>query len=517
MRCRVTVIFMRSLSLALMACLPLAACGGGLPHDHGVNWDCIGVAHDCLDDGTGCFPLAQIGPGPGAVHVSECADPGTDGVAIQSACASDCESQFRAYGLFSRPPFIWRDIHDCTIVFVASTGAACHASPVEFYNGGPAERRLLVDHAATTASLTVDGHPGSTHAGGTIDVTIGQCTGAVCAIRISRMEIIADDFAIGGKAISGVGIQNRQAAVGTWASGDGTFELPAGALTVGTNFRVDSAAASTTLSNTLSALVGHVERNGSTFRLTGSFSSGSTQLAIDVTAHAVENPPVAILSPLGSFECDSPAGARVTFSSAASSDPDNDIRSRAWTINGSRRSFDTDFTVQLPFGATRVGLGVMDSRGATDNVEETVTVTDTRSPSLSVGLDPPCLWPPNHRMVLYGVGSGITLSADDTCGAVQTTIVSVVSDQPSTGGGSGNTSPDVVFGSHAFCVRGERAGTIGAARVYTVTFEATDRMGNSTRRSATIEVPHDRGHATAACGDPDPTRIVDDGDPRCSR
>ena len=123
--------------------------------------------------------------------------------------------------------------------------------------------------------------------------------------------------------------------------------------------------------------------------------------------------------------------------------------------------------------------------------------------------------PPNHQLALYQLGSGLNAVVSDPCDLnPKIEIVSVSSDQPTLGGGSGNTSPDVIFGKNAFCVRSERDGTIATPRHYTVRVKATDASGNSTISAAVIVVAHDQ--SGAKCANVDSSRIVADADPRCS-
>jgi len=75
-------------------------------------------------------------------------------------------------------------------------------------------------------------------------------------------------------------------------------------------------------------------------------------------------------------------------------------------------------------------------------------------------------------------------------------LLGVTSDEPETGCGSGDQTPDiqgVEVGQPdvEFEVRAERCGT-GDGRTYTAVYEALDPSGNSTTVSAVIIVPHDK-------------------------
>ena len=76
------------------------------------------------------------------------------------------------------------------------------------------------------------------------------------------------------------------------------------------------------------------------------------------------------------------------------------------------------------------------------------------------------------------------------------TLRSITSSDPDNGTGDADTPNDIQDANvgtddQEFSVRAERAGNVGA-RVYTVTYEATDALGNATKASATVTVLHDQ-------------------------
>lgn len=103
------------------------------------------------------------------------------------------------------------------------------------------------------------------------------------------------------------------------------------------------------------------------------------------------------------------------------------------------------------------------------------------------------LWPPNHKYVAETI-TGVT---DQACGGVTTsTITGISQDQPTLGGGSGNTCPDGTgVGTSTAKVRAEREGTDPNGRIYYLAFTATDCNGNSCMGSVTVCVPHDQSGA----------------------
>jgi hypothetical protein len=129
---------------------------------------------------------------------------------------------------------------------------------------------------------------------------------------------------------------------------------------------------------------------------------------------------------------------------------------------------------------------------------QTVTVQDTTPPVInSIVANPSTLWPPNHNLVPVS----ITATATDICNtSPKCNIVSVTSNEPVLGPGSGNTSPDWVLNDPGpkvspaklgIQLRAERAGG-GAGRVYTINVLCSDASGNTTPGKTTVSVGHDQ-------------------------
>jgi hypothetical protein len=97
------------------------------------------------------------------------------------------------------------------------------------------------------------------------------------------------------------------------------------------------------------------------------------------------------------------------------------------------------------------------------------------------------LWPPDHKLVAVG----ITGVRDPNRDPVTITIETVRQDEPVTGLGDGDTSPDAVLRGAGVLLRAERSGG-GDGRVYHVTFRAEDGQGGLCRGEVTVEVPHNR-------------------------
>ena len=127
-----------------------------------------------------------------------------------------------------------------------------------------------------------------------------------------------------------------------------------------------------------------------------------------------------------------------------------------------------------------------------NNNSATATATASNPPPTITGAtaDPSTLWPPNHRMVNVTVSYGVT----DNCPlALGSCTLSVTSNEPVLGHGSGNTSPDwIVLDDHHVLLRAEREGG-GTGRIYTTTITCTDSGGNSSEEQVEVTVSHDQG------------------------
>ncbi|MFQ5669488.1 MAG: thrombospondin type 3 repeat-containing protein [Acidobacteriota bacterium] len=216
-------------------------------------------------------------------------------------------------------------------------------------------------------------------------------------------------------------------------------------------------------------------------------------------------PPIADAGPDLQEECVSPA-TPVALNGAGSSDPNStpgtndDIVLFEWFVEfgtPTQTLIGTGETVQvsLPVGLTVVTLRVTDSFGETSVDEVLVNIVDTTPPALTVDLDPPVLWPPNHRLV--PVTASVT--ASDACGAAQVSILSVTSSEPddAEGDGDGKTAQDIQdvnLGTADFDLlfRAERDGA-GDGRAYTAVYRAVDGSGNTRDATGTAVVPHALG------------------------
>jgi hypothetical protein len=145
----------------------------------------------------------------------------------------------------------------------------------------------------------------------------------------------------------------------------------------------------------------------------------------------------------------------------------------------------------FPKGTTTVTCTATDVAGNSSTCSFTVTVNDVEPPTITgVSVDRPVLWPPNHKLVNVAVNYKVT----DNCPlSANSCTLSVKSNESINGTGDGNTSLDwIILDAHHVQLRAERAGN-GNGRIYTVTITCVDSGGNSSSRSVTVSVPHDRG------------------------
>jgi hypothetical protein len=114
---------------------------------------------------------------------------------------------------------------------------------------------------------------------------------------------------------------------------------------------------------------------------------------------------------------------------------------------------------------------------------------DKTPPSISCTANPSVLWPPNNKLVSVTVS--VSLS-DSLSGPAGFTLVSATSNEPDSGlGDIQGFAPGTASTSGQ--LRAQRLGS-GNGRVYTLTYNGTDRAGNSATCSTTVSVPHDQGN-----------------------
>lgn len=150
----------------------------------------------------------------------------------------------------------------------------------------------------------------------------------------------------------------------------------------------------------------------------------------------------------------------------------------------------------LVIGSHTVTLRVNDSFNPPVSSDVTINIVDTTAPTLAPQTDKTILWPPNHKMVNIIIDT----HAFDDSGLPVTLTAAVASNEPQSGLGDGDMSPDwttpvinQATGKITLQLRAERSGS-GNGRIYIVTIAATDYSGNISTANVAINVPHDQGN-----------------------
>jgi hypothetical protein len=207
-------------------------------------------------------------------------------------------------------------------------------------------------------------------------------------------------------------------------------------------------------------------------------AAGYDTCSFKVTVRDVQPPvitcPANITRPNDPGQC----GAIVNYTVTAT---DNCTSSVTVTVQPASGTF---FAV----GTTTVNARATDASGNTATCSFTVTVNDVEPPVIhNLLVTPPVLWPPNHKM--KNITANYT--STDNCPGPITCNVTVTSDEPQSGTGNGDQSPDwEIMNDHHLKLRAERDGN-GDGRVYTVRITCTDQYANSASATKTVLVPHD--------------------------
>jgi hypothetical protein len=243
----------------------------------------------------------------------------------------------------------------------------------------------------------------------------------------------------------------------------------------------------------------------------GSLSSTAT---VNVTVEGLNHPPVANAGQAQTAT----SGSQVTLNGSSSADPDGDGIAYNWM-----QTAGTPVTLLNPTAPMPTFIAPDEPVGGQETLTFQLVVTDlpaagytplSSSATVNVTVQhpsapPDCskavasrttLWAPDHRMV--GPVSVIN-ATDNAPGTVTIETLSIYQDEPTSGLGSGDTSPDAVINSDGtFFLRAERAGT-GDGRVYHINFTATNASGGSCSGVVTVCVPHDMGKGSV-CVDEGP-------------
>ena len=137
-------------------------------------------------------------------------------------------------------------------------------------------------------------------------------------------------------------------------------------------------------------------------------------------------------------------------------------------------------------GITTLTYFAVDNAGNQEAAKTLVVRVDKTPPTLTCGVSPGQLWPPNHKMV--PVTASVT-QTDALSGPAGFALASITSNE-------GDPAADIQgFVAGAASLSGdllaERLGD-GTGRVYTLIYSGRDLAGNSATCTTTVLVPHDR-------------------------
>ncbi|XEC94553.1 GDSL-type esterase/lipase family protein [Paenibacillus tarimensis] len=137
----------------------------------------------------------------------------------------------------------------------------------------------------------------------------------------------------------------------------------------------------------------------------------------------------------------------------------------------------------------------MDRAGNAGTVIASVNNIDKTAPTLDIVLDKTTLFPVNHQLETVNA----SVYADDGMSQIDSVVLmSITSNEADEGLGDGDQPNDIQGAEYgtldtSFMLRAERAGT-GSGRVYTITYTATDKVGNKTTVSVIATVPRDQSN-----------------------
>ena len=212
-------------------------------------------------------------------------------------------------------------------------------------------------------------------------------------------------------------------------------------------------------------------------------------LALIAPSVFAQNTPPTLTCPESStVDCAPTNGAPLTLT-ATVSDAETNAVTLVWFVDGAALQTNdlaagtTATPVAVTFSGV-FGVGPHDvvvsasDGGPVVSCTNTLDIVADAPPVITnITASPRVLWPPNHKLRRIQ----LNVQATDDCGAVTSRVVSVTSNEPERGPGSGNHAPDWVIGQDgSLALRAERSGRNKGGRIYTVTIATTDEAGNST-------------------------------------
>jgi hypothetical protein len=233
------------------------------------------------------------------------------------------------------------------------------------------------------------------------------------------------------------------------------------------------------------------------------YNLGDNVSTVTVEITNINNPPVADAGLNQTIN----ENTMVYLTGAASSDPDGDLLTFAWSqTSGTPVTLDNPNSDSPSFVAPFVSTGgetltfelvVDDGFGGSDAMSVDINVQNENDPPNASLAFPSveCMWPPKHNLVEVQI-LGVTDPNDNA------TIVidGVTQDEPTNGLGDGDTATDAIINDDgSVLLRAERSGK-GDGRIYKIAFTASDIEGSD---SGVVEVcvPHSRKSTAVDSGE----------------
>lgn len=242
------------------------------------------------------------------------------------------------------------------------------------------DARIAIDPGCSTVCVEKDGEGIVTSIAGTIDATIEpDCIGPACKLVLANLSASTDDFIFGDQVISQMKIsQGEWTGAARWED-DNTLLIPPEGLSFWIGYNRNDVKWGNAVTSE-GALWGNLDRDYDNFVLAGQLEKKGyfvDNVQFGLCGHPIARPPVAVLTPSGPFMSDSSGFAHVSFSSAQSYDPDNDIdvQRTMWQMDMLTVASGVDtFAADLSRGTHTISVSVVDSRGAYRTATETVNV-----------------------------------------------------------------------------------------------------------------------------------------------
>lgn len=365
--------------LIAAAAVATTACSGEIPIENGVKWECT---TEVRNGGQSNSLVIGGHPSPdGPLFL--CLNANTSLAEVASECEDKCKNAWCGYGDSFLGDIGEALFCNASCFFVGNPTADMNTQcrdPTD--PGGPARADLAVSGSAI---VTAEGESGFANATGILRYSVpDDCAGPDCPLMFAFLELTIPNFDLDGTTVN-AHILSGNNAMGIWHPSNSTYDFAPGALLIGANFNLDDDHGSIRLANNM-MLSGVLDPNTDSFSFSGEFTVDNiTVNIVSLTGTHTNRPPVAVIQPTGTIECNTAFGADVTFDADESTDPDANIAlDRFGWIIGTETSFPTSQTqaTTLPMGPTDVGLLVLDSKGSAGDHEETVVVVDETAPSI---------------------------------------------------------------------------------------------------------------------------------------